>query len=115
MRGQLAAATLQASLESDEGVKIPIDGFAAGVTKMAVIEIRITDMVDTDRIDLGVTSGITYAPMNPEQKASTPDPSAVLVRPAQPVPLRTPAPRQAKFTMDYPDWHSRLAGSTGTA
>jgi hypothetical protein len=72
---------------------------------MAVIEIRILDMVDTDRIE---AVGMTGAS----------DEWVVLARAphsAPPAPHRASTPRPKMFSLDYAGWHERLAGQTRTA
>ena len=85
---------------------------------MAVIEIRVIDMVDTDKIDLGVTGGAKLAPTDTQTMDGASDQWVVLARAARsasPVPNRASAPRQKMFSMDYAGWHARLAGRTHTA
>jgi hypothetical protein len=90
----------------------------SGVTEMAVIEIRIIDMVVADRIDVGVLGGTKPVFIDAQEVAGAADKWVVLARATQstpPVPNRASTPRQKMFSMDYAGWHERLAGRTRTA
>ena len=85
---------------------------------MAVIEIRIVDMADADRIDLGLPSGAKPMTLDAQKVAGDSDQWVVVARAAQappPVVRRASTPRPKMFSMDYTDWHARLAGRTRAA
>ena len=85
---------------------------------MAVIEIRIIDMADTDRIDLGTPGSAKPIAFDAQQMTGAPDQWVVVARAAQsaaPVARRASTPRPKMFSMDYTGWHARLAGRTRAA
>ena len=86
---------------------------------MAVVEIRIKDIVDLTVIEAGQSAGTAGASMHDWLALGESDRQVVILRAARPAaaasPRATAGPRRTTVALDYAGWHARLAGDTRTA